>query len=187
MRRPFLGLHCPLHPMRRPFLGMQCPLRPMRRPFLRMQCPLRPIQRPFLAMLHALAAALREREDALHEESHGHHALHRVPNPLRGRERECVGSSSERATTRHARVGMPGEPLEIPNEGHAMPTTRSRRSRKHATSLQRFALVDLAPFTQGARSHRTRARASSARAVKIQSEMPTRAWQQREIHCRTPL
>jgi hypothetical protein len=90
---------------------------------------------PFLAMLHAFAATRCEDKDAVHEESRGHHARHGMPDPSRGRGSECVGSSSECETTRSLYVGMPGEPLETPDEDNALPTMQSRRSRTHAPSL----------------------------------------------------
>jgi hypothetical protein len=70
----------------------------------------------FLGVLYALAATPCEDEDVLHEELRGHHALRGVPDPFRGGDCECVGSSSERERARSARVGMPREPLETQNE-----------------------------------------------------------------------
>jgi hypothetical protein len=81
----------------------------MRAAFLAMLC-------PFPVRLHAFAAILCEGVDASHEESRGHHALHGVPYPCRGRRSECVGSSSKRETTRRSCVGMPRERRETPNE-----------------------------------------------------------------------
>jgi hypothetical protein len=93
-------------------------------------------------MLHAFAATLCEGEDAIHEELQGHRALQSVAFlvlttlrqsrgravPSRGRGSECVGSSSERETTRSARVGIHREPLETPNEDITMPSAQSSRS-----------------------------------------------------------
>jgi hypothetical protein len=99
-------------------------------------------------MLSPFAGMPCEGEDGIREESRDHHALLWVPDPLPGGGSECVGSSSERATTRPAYVGMLREPLETLNEESAMHTIQSRRSPKHAPSLQRFSLEELAPFTR---------------------------------------
>ncbi len=81
----FLGMLCP-------YLGMLRPLQPMSRPFPAMRYPFPALHRPFFAMLHAFPAMLHafaamrcEGEDAIHEESRGHHALHAVPDPFRRR------------------------------------------------------------------------------------------------------
>ena len=64
---------------------------------------------------------------------------------------------------RHAYVGMPREPLEMPNEDNAVRSMQSRRSRIHVASLPRFALEERAPFTNegtfGADATRSRSRA----------------------------
>ncbi len=73
-----------------------------------------------LGMLSRFAGMPCEDEDEIREESRDPRALLRVPYPSRGRGRECVGSSSERETTRHAYLGMPREPLETPNEDSPM-------------------------------------------------------------------
>ena len=91
--------------MLHPFLEMLHPLLPMHCPFLAMLRPLLLTHHPFLAMLHAFGATRCEGEDASHEESRGHYTLHGVPDPSRRRGCECVGSSSERETTRPACVG----------------------------------------------------------------------------------
>ena len=103
MLHPFLGMHCPFFPMHCLFLAMHCP-------FLPMHCPSLAMLHAFLAMLHAFAATPSEAEDAIHEESRARRPLHGVPDPSRGRGRECVGSDSERGTMRSARVGMPRVP-----------------------------------------------------------------------------
>jgi hypothetical protein len=103
---PFLAMHCPRPVMHCPllathcaFLAMHCPFLVMHCLFLAMHCPLLATHCPFLAMLHAFAATCSECEDARHEESHGHHALHGVLDRFHGRGSECVGSCSERKTT----------------------------------------------------------------------------------------
>jgi hypothetical protein len=154
---PFLATPCPLFPMPRPlvaalypflarhhpFLAMPRPFVAALYPFLARHHPFLPMRRPFLAMFHAFAATPREGEDASHEESPSHHVLLGVlfivlttPRqslgravPSRGVGSECVGSSWERGTTRPAYVGMPREPLEMPDEDGAMRSTQSRRSR----------------------------------------------------------
>jgi hypothetical protein len=79
-------------------------------PFLPMHCPFLGMLHAFLAILHEFAATQSEAEDAIHEESRAHRPLHRVPDPSRWRGSECVGSDSERAMMRTARVGMPRQP-----------------------------------------------------------------------------
>jgi len=101
------GMRCAKVGMLHLFLAMHCAFLTMHCPFLVMHCPFLGVLRPFLAMLHAFAATRCEGEDALHEESRGHHALHRVPDPSRGRGSACVGSDSARETTGPAYVGMP--------------------------------------------------------------------------------
>jgi hypothetical protein len=134
MRRPLLPIH-------RPFVAMRRPLLPIHRPFVAMR-------RPFPALLHAFAATRCEGEDTVHEESFGHHVRHGVLDPYRARGSERVGSSSERATTRPAHVGMRREQLETPHEERTMPTAKPRRPRRHPPSLQRFVLEELVPFTK---------------------------------------
>jgi len=107
MHCAFLTMHCAFLTMHCAFLTMHCPFPVMHCPFLVMHCPFLGVLRPFLAMLHAFAATRCEGEDAIHEESRGHHALHRVPDPSRGRGSACVGSDSARETTGPAYVGMP--------------------------------------------------------------------------------
>jgi hypothetical protein len=104
MRQSNDGMPCAKGGTLHPFLGMPCP-------FLPMHCPFLPMLHAFLAMLHAFAATQTEAEDAVHQESRAHRPLHRVPDPSRVRRSECVGSDSERATMRTARVGMPREPV----------------------------------------------------------------------------
>jgi hypothetical protein len=100
-----------------PFLAMHCPLLPMLHPFLAMA-------RPFQAMLHAFAATRREGEDASHEESRSHHALHGVPDPSRESGSACLGCSSERETTRSAYVGYDDEELNAECVPSAHPSAR---------------------------------------------------------------
>jgi hypothetical protein len=131
-------------------LGMHYAFLAMRRPFRVMLYPFLAMLHAFPAMLHEFAATRSEGEDAICEESRGHHALQgvlfpvlttprsRVSTTLRqsrrravGRGRavpfhwigsECVGSSSERATMHSAYVGMPRELLEGPNDDNTMRT-----------------------------------------------------------------
>jgi hypothetical protein len=159
---PHLAMLCPHLAMLRLFPALLCPhlamLRPflvMPHPFLVMLCPhvalLRPflmMLRLFLAMLHAFAVTRREGEEAIHEEAPGHHALRGVlflvsttlrqnrghAAPSRGRGSACVGSSSEREATRPAYVGMPGKPLETPNEARP---SRSRVAVEGRRSMSR--------------------------------------------------
>jgi hypothetical protein len=91
--------------MRRSFLGML-------RPLLAMLSLVLTTPRQSRGCAVAFAATLCESVDAIHEESHGHHALHRVSDPSRARGSERVGSSSERKGTRHAYVAMARESLE---------------------------------------------------------------------------
>src|SRR5580704_185768 len=105
--------------------GMPCAKVGMLHAFLAMLRPFLATRYPFLGMLHAFAATLCEREDAIHEESRGHRALHGMlflvlttPRQSRGRAvpslgrgSECVGTPSEGETTRYAYVGMPTELL----------------------------------------------------------------------------
>jgi hypothetical protein len=101
------GMPCAKVGVRRPFLAMRHPFLGMRRPFLAMRRPLLPMHRSFVAMPYAFAATRCEGEDARHEESLVRSALHSMPDPCRGRGSQCVGSSSERETTRHAYIGVP--------------------------------------------------------------------------------
>ena len=94
-------------------VGVLCPFLGVLYPFLAML-------HPFLGALYAFAATLCEGEGAIHEELREHHALHGMLDPFRARRSECVGSSSERETTRSACVGMPRELLETRNEDHIM-------------------------------------------------------------------
>jgi hypothetical protein len=121
MQHPFLAMH-------RSKLATRRSLLPIRRPFVAMP-------RPFAALLHALAATRSEGEDAVHEESSGHHVRHGVPDPYRARGSERVGSSSERATTLPVRVGMRREQLATPHEERTMPAAKPRRPREHPPSL----------------------------------------------------
>jgi hypothetical protein len=89
-------------------------------PFLGVLYPFLGTLHSFLGMLYVFAATLCEGEGAIHEELRGHRALHGVPDPFRERGSECVGSSLERETTRPACVGMPREPLEMPNKDNIM-------------------------------------------------------------------
>jgi hypothetical protein len=107
MPRSNNGMRCTKVGMLHAFLAMLCPFLAMLCPFLAMLCPFLGMLCPFLAMLHAFAATPCESEDAIHEELHGHHALHGVPDASRGRESEFVRSSSERERRRPAYVGMP--------------------------------------------------------------------------------
>jgi hypothetical protein len=113
--------------MPRPFVTMLHPPLPMLHPLVAMLHPFLPMRRPFVAVLYAFAATRCEREDALHEESHDHHALHGVPDPSLERRSECVGSSSERATTRPAYVGIPREPQKTPSARRARSGLRAAR------------------------------------------------------------
>jgi hypothetical protein len=122
MLHPFLAMHRSKLAMRRPLLPIHWPFVAMRRPFLPIQRPFVAMRRPSPAMLHALAATRSEGEDAVHEESFGHHVRHGVPDPYRARGSKRVGSSSERATTRPAHVRMQRELLETPNEDGPMLT-----------------------------------------------------------------
>jgi hypothetical protein len=105
-------------------------------PFLAMHC-------PFRAMLHAFVATPFEGEDAIHEESHGHRALHRVPDLLRERGSEYVGSSSERETMRPGYVGMPREPKKSSlDTRHVRTVSNARRSpRRHDEHIEPVAVV----------------------------------------------
>jgi hypothetical protein len=104
MQRPLLPMQRPFLAMLRPFAATRCQggaagheesarhhgICPLSDPFrgrgsecVGMHRPLSPMLRPFtamhrtsLAMLDAFAATLCEGEDAIHEESGGHHALH---------------------------------------------------------------------------------------------------------------
>jgi hypothetical protein len=135
MLHPFLGIH-------RLLLGIHRLLLAIHRPLLAMLCLILPTHRPFVAMLRAFAATRCEGEGTVREESGGHHALHSLlllvlttprqsrgravlvlttPRqsrgravPSRGRGSECVGSSSERETTRSAYVGMPSKERTMP-------------------------------------------------------------------------
>jgi hypothetical protein len=53
------------------------------------------MRQAFVATRQAFVAMRCEGEDANHEESCGHHALHAVRDPSRERRSECVGSSSD--------------------------------------------------------------------------------------------
>jgi hypothetical protein len=85
-----------------PFLAMRRSIPATRRPLLPIHRPFVAMRRPFRAMLHAFAATRSEGEDALHEESVGHPALHGVlflvlttPRQSRGRAVPSRGSGSE--------------------------------------------------------------------------------------------
>jgi len=95
--------------MRYPFLAVHRSLLPMHYPFRAMRDPYLPMLHPFLPMLHAFAATRYEGEDAIREESRGHHARHGVPDRSRERGSAHVGCSEEHVATRPARVGMPRE------------------------------------------------------------------------------
>jgi hypothetical protein len=141
MLHPFLATHRPFLAVLRPFRATLHPFLATLRPFRATLHPFLALLQPFVARLHAFAATRCEGEDARHEESRGHHALRSVPFlvlttlrqsreravPSRERGSECVGSSSERGTTRHAYVAMPGEPLEMPNEDNAMRSMHQER------------------------------------------------------------
>jgi hypothetical protein len=112
-----------LHPflaMRRSIPAMCRPLLPIHRPFVAMR-------RPFQAMLHAFAATRSEGEDALHEESVGHPALHGVLFPVlttprqsrgravpsRGRGSEFVGMRRPHLVMNRSLLGMRRASLAI--------------------------------------------------------------------------
>jgi hypothetical protein len=135
--------------MLHPFLAMHRSKPAMRHPVLAMH-------HAFAALLHAFAATRCEGEVAVHEESFGHHVRHGVPDPCRARGSERVGSSSERVTTRPARVGMRSEQLETPHEERTMPSVKRRSPRRRPPSLQRFVLEELALSTKEGTSRRTR-------------------------------
>jgi len=59
------------------------------------------------SLLNAFPAMRSEGDDAVHEESHRHHALHGVPDPSRKRGSECLGRCSQRQTAGPAYVGLP--------------------------------------------------------------------------------
>src|SRR5580692_19442 len=157
-----LAMHCPLLPMRWPFFAMRRPICPIHPPFVAMRRPFAAVLHAFVAVLHAFAATRSEGKDGGHEESVGHPARHSVLCPVlttprqnrgravlsRPRRSEWVGSGSERATTRPARVGMRREKLETSHEERTMPTVKRRSRRPHPPSLQRFVLEELAPFTK---------------------------------------
>jgi hypothetical protein len=116
MLYPFLAMLCPSLAMLfanavmlHPFLGMHRPLPAMLCPFLAML-------RAFPAMLHVFAPMPCEGEDAVPEESRGHHALHWIRDASLGREDECVGSSSERETMRPAYLEIPKKYVGTPRE-----------------------------------------------------------------------
>jgi hypothetical protein len=109
MLYPFLAVHRSLLPLHYAFPAMLHPLLPRLYPLL-------PRLRLFAAMLHAFAATPCEGEDAVHEESRGHHALHGMPDPFRERRSERVGCSSERATTGPASIGIPSPPFGMSTE-----------------------------------------------------------------------
>ena len=135
MLYPFLAVHRSLLPLHYAFRAMLYPLLPMLYPLLPMLHPLAPMLHPLAAVLHAFAATRCEGEDAVHEESFGHHVRHGVPDPYRARGSERVGSSSERATTLPVRVGMRREQLATPHEERTMPAAKPRRPREHPPSL----------------------------------------------------
>jgi hypothetical protein len=105
---PFLAMPCPFPAMLFANAGMLHPFLGMDRPLPAMLCPFTTVLRAFPAMLHVFAGMPCEGEDAVPEESRGHHALHWIPDASHGRGDECVGSSSERETTRPAYLEIPG-------------------------------------------------------------------------------
>ena len=121
MLHAFLAMRHALLVMRHAFLAMRHAFLAMRQAFLA-------TLHVFLAMRQAFAATWCEGEDANHEESRAHHALRGAPDSSLASGRECVGSSSERATMRHEKLRDAVKPTPRPR-GPTMRAPPRRQAR----------------------------------------------------------
>ena len=132
-----------------PFVAMLRPLLAMRSPFVAMLRPLLAMLRRFLAVLRVFAATRSEGEDASHEESRGHRTLHGVPDPSRGRGKECVASSERPGSLRtlsyklfqvtRSHPSDPQTPLSAHSTGTLRCANRERDRRRNTRRPRRVA------------------------------------------------